>query len=392
MGWKKDKKTIDLMQQKPPQPPKTTFMQEMEAIGKETVKIDSPEESEAKRKKDQKNANLLKEIEAATAKPEPEPVAITPVTPDPKETPMAEEKKQTAMAPVQHGGSNLDLVDYSPEEMSELQGTTGLEDIPESERRPPLVSWNLNMKDEHGKSILPHLFYNGQTGDQFEVLNCALVFTKKTYEFSHYDKTTKKKTTYCRSWDRQTGTFMEDVPTDKPDIANKGGKINDIRRCENCPYRQGKKGERKSCTIVYRNLAWDLDRQIFFIFNAQRSSFVPFNRHLEANFFGQWKMDNGKRRDIPLFLLHSRFTLVQEENYFVIKPEIATDVYPKGILPKVLVKDLAVTSSESAKIRRQDLEVDDKNAQYQSSDASEPIKGELLNEDGTPSNDDDTPF
>ena len=103
-------------------------------------------------------------------------------------------------------------------------------------------------------------------------------------------------------------------------------------------------------------------------------------------------MDNGKRRDIPLFLLHSRFTLVQEENYFVIKPEIATDVYPKGILPKVLVKDLAVTSSESAKIRRQDLEVDDKNAQYQSSDASEPIKGELLNEDGTPSNDDDTPF
>jgi hypothetical protein len=387
MGWKKDKKTIDLMQQKPPQPPKTNLMQEMEEIGKETVKIDSPEEAEAKMKKDRKNADLLNQIEAVTAKPvEPEPVAITP------ETPMAEEKKQTAMAPVQHGGSNLDLVDYSPEEMSELQGTTGLEDIPESERRPPLVSWNLNMKDEHGKSILPHLFYNGQTGDQFEVLNCALVFTKKTYEFSHYDKTTKKKTTYCRSWDRQTGTFMEDVPTDKPDIANKGGKINDIRRCENCPYRQGKKGERKSCTIVYRNLAWDLDRQIFFIFNAQRSSFVPFNRHLEANFFGQWKMDNGKRRDIPLFLLHSRFTLVQEENYFVIKPEIATDVYPKGILPKVLVKDLAVTSSESAKIRRQDLEVDDKNAQYQSSDASEPIKGELLNEDGTPSNDDDTPF
>jgi len=337
------------------------------------------------RKKDEKTAELMSQINSV-GKPTAQEVnqvgkATDPIPPEQKEPEMAQ--KETSLAPA----SSLDLSDYSPEEMTELQGATGLDDVPESERRPALYSWNLSMQDEHGNPVMPNMFYNGQTGEQFPVVNCALIVLKKTHEFAAYDEQTREKTVYCRSWDRQTGTFLEKVPTDNPKIKNFGGDIGEIRRCDDCKYRQGKRGEKKNCTIVYRLIAWDLDRQNYFIFNVQRSSFVPFNRFLESNFFGQWKSQNGKRRDVPLYLLATRMTLVQEERYFILHPEIATDVYPKGVLPKNLVMDLAVTAREANKIRRQDLETDVKNAKYQQPDSIEPVEREIVDDgdvDGAP--------
>jgi len=224
---------------------------------------------------------------------------------------------------------------YSEEEFEQLIGTTGTEDKPESERRPPLYSFNLDMIDEAGNKVSRDVFYNNQTGEQFPEINCALIIMKETFINEERNKLTGEKTILCQSYDRRTG------------MTNEG----DLADCLRCQSRKLKKGERKKeCTPVMRFLCFDTDRKEIFVINFKRTSYIPSSNYLQRNFFGQYRNPKtGKRGDIPLYLLGTNITL---------KPETSTvgmtyyvPVFKcTGPLGKDLVMDLNIFCDNAKKM------------------------------------------
>ena len=292
-------------------------------------------------------------------------------------------EKETEIATVEPTGMSpyeTALAEYSPEEMAEIQGATGLDDIPEEDRRPPLYAYNLDMTDEAGRDVRPNFFYNCQSGDMAEKINCALVYLKKTREYSEYNEEERTKKVYCRSWDMQMGSWMDSDEVE-------------FRRCDECPHKEGKRGERKKCTIVMRFLAMDLDSQNMFIFFAQRTSFIPMMRHLEGNFFGQIKRGT-KRFDIPLYMLHTQLSLKEEQGrgkrYYRLSPRISTETYDNGILPKEWVLGLKGAAELAKKTRLKEMQSEEPdNLKY----TNQPVdKGQEGGEGPPPIGEDDIPF
>ena len=225
-----------------------------------------------------------------------------------------EESKEMILA------ENLtDIFDgYTQEEIEELQGTTGLEET-EEDRRPPYYVFNQDMVDDQGNDISPNNFYNCQTGEQKETIRCALLGVKETRDYSYYDEATSAKIKVCRSFDMQVGQWM------------KGEEV-ELRECAKCPYRLGKPGTKKACTIVRKFASYDLDSNEVFIFDAKRSSFVPMSNFLERNFYGKIKKGS-KRLDIPLYMLETTLALKSEpgkgKRYYVLNPKITGQIKQK---------------------------------------------------------------
>ena len=184
---------------------------------------------------------------------------------------------------------------YSQEELDRLSKTTGAEAIPESERRPPLIKWNLDTRDENGTRITPDKLYNCQSGDMSDYMLLAILMIKKGREKSEF--VDGKKSLYCRSNDSQVGVDPE---------------TGTLKDCDTCMDRHAKRGERKPCTPTIRIIAYDLERNQAVVFDIMRSSYVPFTSYLEKTFFGQIQVGKS-RRDIPLYMLSTRVTLHEEE-------------------------------------------------------------------------------
>jgi len=233
-------------------------------------------------------------------------------------------KKQVKTIEAKH---NLMEV-FTPEEL-EKYSVTGTEDIPPEERRPPLYVWNLDTIDENNTRITREMFYNTQTGETFDEIICTFISIKRTREYTITDEG-GTKSVVCRSVDRKVGININ----------------GEIKSCENCQYRIGKKqGERKDCTIVSRCLMWDNERNDFFVMNFKRSSYVPFNSFIEKNFLNQIKV-GPRRRDIPLFVLKVKITLEPKDGptiYYVPKFEVLE------VNEKLLIEDLKIVAENFAK-------------------------------------------
>lgn len=268
-------------------------------------------------------------------------------------------KEQKELVPTQDENAVMDMFEgYSEEELGELQDVTGTTDKPESERRLPLYSFNLDMKDDQGNKISPDLFYDGQSGKQFSEINCALLFFKETRQWDERNRDTGKKTVMCRSYDRKVGQrlkYHEDGSAYTQDID-----------CERCPKRQGKAGTRKECTLIMRFVGWDLDRQQFFLLNCLRTSYIPASRYLEQNFFGKFRSKNGKRGDIPLYMFKTRVTLKEEEHPTLHSIYYSLKFENEGPNPKEVVLDLLPQARVLQQNARQEEIVQDapQNASY----------------------------
>jgi hypothetical protein len=232
------------------------------------------------------------------------------------------EEQSTALAKMENSGPVAKyegmFEGYSEEEIAELMDTPGTEEIPPDERRPPLIAWNLDMRDDQGNDVQPNMFYNCQSGDQTESMIVALLSIKRGREYSYYDEAQRKKIVVCRSFDMSTGQRRDDYSGDDGEW-----KAGDLFNCETCRYRMGKQGERKDCTITMRFPCYDLERNEIVVFNVMRSSFIPMSRYLERHFFGQLKI--GKtRKDIPLYMLTTVLNLKEDQGrgkrFYVLDP------------------------------------------------------------------------
>lgn len=257
-----------------------------------------------------------------------------------KESKEMVKKDETETSVTKHGDI---FNEYSPEELAKLYGTTGTEDIPEEDRRPPLYIWNIDSIDESGQKIEKNLFYNTQSGEQFESITCSLLGMKKTRESSHRDEATGEKTVDCRSFDRRVGIDVN----------------GDYRDCENCQDRFSKQGKRKKCTFVMRFVAWDFERDQMFVINVKRSSYVPMNSFMEKNFLNQVPIQGSKKKgDVPFYMLQIKITLKPEMGkdrslYYVIQPEIV------GINKKETVMDLMPMAESVKKMTQKELMQDE---------------------------------
>lgn len=248
---------------------------------------------------------------------------------------------------------------YSTEEMAELSGTTGTEDLPPEQRRHSLYSWNLKIMTEDGKVTKEDLFYDGLTGEQFDHIHCAFIGFKRTNMKIYRDKETGQKTILCQSNDRIEGINPE---------------TGEVRKCERCIDKNTKPGQKRNCTSIMRFMAWDLERQKPFLVNFKSTSYVPASNYLEKNFLGQLKMKNGKRADIPVYMMGTHITLVPEQGeqsvYYVPKFECT------GPLDKAIVMDLLPAAQAFKQMNMKELVVDQQTAK-----ASDKIVGEAADPD-----------
>lgn len=277
-----------------------------------------------------------------------------------------EETAETAMTKVEEQPQQMSkfgnvFEGYSPEEMAELSGTTGAEDLPPEERRHSLYSWNLKIMTEEGKVTREDMFYDGLTGEQFDHVHCAFIGFKRTNMKVFRNKETGQKQILCCSSDRIEGFDPE---------------TGVVRKCEKCPDKASKQGHKRGCTSILRFMAWDLEHNKPFIVNFKSSSYVPASNYLEKNFLGQIKKGN-KRYDIPLYLMGTHITLQPEQGdesvYYVPKFECT------GPLPKATVLDLLPSAQAFRQMNMKELTVDEQRAKPQD---------KVVNEAGT----DDVPF
>ena len=264
-----------------------------------------------------------------------------------------EKKEETAMAKVEEKPQELSKFGnlyegYTPEEMAELGGTTGAEDLPPEERRHSLYSWNLKIMTEDGKVTREDQFYDGLTGEQFESVHCAFIGFKRTNMKVFRNKETGQKQILCQSNDRIEGFDPE---------------TGVVRSCEKCPDKASKQGQKRNCTSILRFMAWDLEHRKPFIVNFKSSSYVPASNYLDKNFLGQLKTPDGKRRDIPLYMMGTKITLTPEQGdesvYYVPKFECT------GPLPKATVLDLLPSAQAFKQMNLRELAVDEQKAKPQ---------------------------
>jgi hypothetical protein len=270
-----------------------------------------------------------------------------------------------------------DFSDFSIDELENLQEATGLEEIPEEKRRLPLIIWNQDRTTETGLDLTKDLFYNMRSEEVYDEINCALVSIKPTrlYEKRNAEDGGKTKFRVCSSFDMKVGNFV----TPKGII---------LRRCDKCEYKfSSGQNKRKPCTIVQRFVAYDLDRNELFTFNAQRSSFVPLSNYIEKNFFGKLKIGD-KRVDIPLYMINTKLTLKEEmgvTRYYVLKPE------SNGIIKnKILILNLKDIAKRIKDMSQQEFEEETKNDYAVIDDDT----GDYINKDNNENDDDndDVPF
>lgn len=276
-------------------------------------------------------------------------------------------KEETALATKEETAVTgfEDLFDgFDESEIAELQEQTGLEETEEG-RRPPYIGWNMEITTDDGEEINKKDFYNFQTSAVKDEVNCALLYVKKTRDYSYWDNDKDEKVVVCRSYDMENGQWM-------------GGEDVVARKCETCPHRFSKQGEKKDCTTVMKIAAWDLEDEELFIFAAKRSSFVPMMNFLERKFFKQIKKGS-KRYDIPLYMMHVKLKLKAEEGggvrYYVLNPELVGRLQDKEQI--MFFKSLA---QEVADFRKENYE------------AGEKQQDEFQSNAAAPEGDDDVPF
>jgi hypothetical protein len=204
---------------------------------------------------------------------------------------------------------------------------TGIENMGSS-RKIPLITWNLDMRDEEGRDIHRDMFYNCMTGETCKELNLALLMADgRCREKSVYDESTRQKIVYCKTTDGQVGVEQE---------------TGNLRDCDTCPDRQAKKGSRRPCTPVINIIAYDLDRNHPIVIRAMRSSYVPFSNYIERNHFKQLSI-NGKRVDLPLYMLWMNLTLREESDhgsrYYVANPKCMGPIAEKRTV--LALRDMA---------------------------------------------------
>jgi len=263
--------------------------------------------------------------------------------------------------------------EYSVDEMAEIFGNTGLDDIPPEKRRMPLIAWNLDFRDDMGNDVRPDKFYNCQTGDMTDEMEVALIFIKQTLARVYRDKESGTKTLLCASFDCKHG---EPTPTEQyPNPAPVD--------CEGCIHRKSKKGTAKACTIIDRVVVFDLKKNEFVLMNIARTSFVPFNNYLERNFFGKIKDPRtGKRSDLPIYMMRTKITLKEEEGnigrYYVLQLENL------GVLPKTIVMDLLPMVQSTKNLRRQEIMVETTDNKPKEGAKQEVINGEVVDDSDVP--------
>jgi len=228
---------------------------------------------------------------------------------------------------------------YSDEEIEAMGGTTGTEDVPDEDRRPPLYVTNLETIDESGNRVVKNLFYDAQSGEQFDTINCSLLGFKKTRKKQIRDEATGEITVLCQSYDRKVGQLPN----------------GDYKNCDKCQDKFSVKGKRKACSQIMRFVGWDFDREQFFVLNAKGSSFVPMSNFLEKNFLNQIKLPGTKKKgDIPLYMMNIQIMLKEEPAdqggfYYILQPKLI------GTNPKETVMDLLPMAESIKSMTQQDV-------------------------------------
>lgn len=261
----------------------------------------------------------------------------------------------------------LNLMDgYTEEEIHLLTGTTGTENM-QASRRIPMITWNLDMRDEEGRDIRPDMFYNCMSGEVCKTLSLALLMADgRCREKAVYDEQTHQKTVMCRTVDGQVGIEQS---------------TGNMRDCENCPDRVSRQGTRKPCTPVINMVAYDLERNQPVVLRAMRSNYVPFANYIERYHFKQLLI-NGKRVDLPLYMLWMELTLKEEsghgKRYYVASPKCMGPIADKQTV-------MALRNMSDRLKNMKNLETEEpENARYSQQDAS--------NSGNVETGDEDVPF
>lgn len=240
---------------------------------------------------------------------------------------------------------------YTEEEIKQLTGTTGTENM-QASRRLPMITWNLDMRDEEGRDIRPDMFYNCMNGEVCKSLSLALLMADgRCREKAVYDEQTHQKTVMCKTTDGQVG------------IEQSTGNMKD---CEICPDKTAKKGSRRPCTPVINMIAYDLERNQPVVLRAMRSNYVPFANYIERYHFKQLLI-NGNRVDLPLYMLWMELTLKEEsghgKRYYVACPKCMGPIADKQTVMALMnmadrlknMKNLETEEPENAKYSQQDV-------------------------------------
>ena len=275
------------------------------------------------------------------------------------------------------------LAGYSEEEIAELAGSTGLDEIPPERRRHPLIVWNIDARDEDGTRIVPNLFFDCRSKQQMEEIDCALIFIREDFEYKIYDSKTGENELICRSHDKITGIrYSEDEKQYK---------------CMNCPYRRAKKGEKRPCSTVARVAAMNLETNEPFVLFVKSTSYIPLLDYVERTFFG--KLTVGKRKmDLPLYMVKTKLTLAEQTHGAKIsyRLEPSADGF---ITDKSLVMAMKEVSESFKQMGAQEMMEVDEEPEQQQEGGFNPEQGgydqeENINYESTPPpiDDDDVPF
>ena len=148
----------------------------------------------------------------------------------------------------------------SDEEIDQLQGVTGLEEMPAEDRRIPLIVWNLEKDNNTGEILQKSKFYSIRTSTQFDQIVCSLLGFLRIRDYTIKEDGTGVKTTICRSTDLIFGVRMS------------GDDIGRKFPCEGCQFRKSEHiGEKKRCVEIFTVAAFNLGLKEIFVFRCTRS-------------------------------------------------------------------------------------------------------------------------
>lgn len=227
--------------------------------------------------------------------------------------------------------------------LSEIEGTTGLDEVDGEDYKLPLYTFNMKWKDPKTNRPIPiDVFFNTLTEEYKPVVRCVLLRLKKTHRMATYIDGVGTKV-LCRSMDRVNGV-MEDGTT---------------RSCQGCPdFRwqsepDGKGGVKriKPCGVNYHFIAYDLDTRQPFLIRVKGTSMDPAKIYLNRFFLKKRRTPNGLV-DLPLYVFETvlRLRMSDNCNYSILE-------FDRGaVLPPEMVREFHVTAAEFAKLDQRELD------------------------------------
>jgi hypothetical protein len=247
-------------------------------------------------------------------------------------------KPQRAAAETSSTGAALATREQDALALSVLDGmeieTDGLEEAGREDMKVAAKVFNMKGVDSNGEPIPANAFFDTLEETVQKRIRAVLLALHKTNSYTKFNNAENKTDTYCRSYDRVTGTVVR--PFD-------GHAERSTRSCEGCPdrawYKDDKGKNTRNCGDVYSVASMDRDTQQPFVIRFKKTSLPVIKQHMQKHHLGR-RIVAGKRTNVPLFAFGVELSCVMSDDAKYALPVIERgEVLPKDEL--ILVADLA---------------------------------------------------